>query len=117
MRALLLALLLPLAACGGSPEKTDLANAGTARSLLTEASLNLELAPRTPATWSAETREEAETQLASLAGEARSSGTPDGAAIAAIVTLPPNPDAALLRARAAQARAIEQGIEARLEAR
>jgi len=117
MRALVLALILPLAACGGSAEKTDLANAGKARSLLAEANLNLALAPRATPTWSAGMRRAADAQLAALANEARSSGGPDGAAIAEVVTLPPNPGAALLQARAAEAQAIEQRIEGRLEGR
>ena len=118
MRAVLfIALILPLAACGGSAEKTDLAKAGKARSLLAEAGLNRELAPRTTAAWSTEMRQAADAQLAALATEARSSGGPDGPAIADIVTLPPNPGAALLQTRAAEAQAIEQRIEARLEAR
>lgn len=117
MRALVLALILPLAACSGSGAKTDLANAGKARSLLAEASLNLELAPRTTQAWAAETRQAAGAQLAALASESRSVRGPDSAAIADVVTLPPNPGVALLQARAEQARAIEQRIEARLEAR
>src|SRR3954451_17289713 len=69
-----LLLILSLAGCGGSSEKQDLANAGKARSLLAEAALIVELAPRTPATYSARMREEAGQELASLATEARASG-------------------------------------------
>jgi len=117
MRAFPLALILFLGACGGSAEKTDLANAGKARSLLAEASLNLELAPRTAATWTEQTRREAGAQLAALAAEARSAGGADSATIAQVATLPDHPDVALLQARTAEARTIEARIEARLESR
>ena len=117
MRALPLGLILLLGACGGSPEKTGLANAGKARSLLAEASLDLELAPRTMSTWSAGTQRAAGAQLAALARESRSAGGPESAAIADVATLPANPSIALLRARSAEARAIEARIEARLESR
>ena len=116
MRPLAFLLALPLAACG-SADKKDQANAGTAKSLLAEAALIVELEPRIPATYSERMREATRQQLATLAGEARSGGGPDGPAIAALATLPAAWHAGMLRQRAAQAGAIEDRIEARLEAR
>jgi len=115
MRTLAFALVLPLAACAGSAQKQDLANAGKARSLLAEASLIAEMAPRTSATYTAQMRSAALEELAALAATSRRAGGPDGQAIAALATVPASADAASLRGRAAHARAIEQRLEAGLE--
>jgi hypothetical protein len=116
MRRLALLLTLSLTGCG-SADKNDLAYAGQARSLLAEAALIVESAPRSTPTYSREMQSEVGEQLATIAAESRASGGPSGVAIAAIATLPPSPGIALLNQRAAQARTIEQRIEGRLESR
>ena|SRR6185437_14383503 len=116
MRRLALLLILSLAGCG-SADKSDLAYAGQARSLLAEAALIHESAPRSSRTYSREMQSEVGEQLATLAAEARASGGPSGPAIAAIATLPESSGPALLNQRAAQAQAIAQRIEDRLESR
>lgn len=99
------------AACAGSDAKTDLENVRAVRSLLAEWTLVDET--RAPDPYAAEMRAEAARQLAATASAAGRGGTPAGAAIAAIASLPENASPDSVRQRAAAARRLETRLAAR----
>ena len=106
-----LALALATAACGSSGAKADLESARTARSLLAELALVSEMRPA--GSYTRQMRAEATRQLATTADAARRSGTPEGAAIADIASVPDDAQAGSIVARANRARAIESRLAVR----
>jgi hypothetical protein len=112
MRAwLYLGLSLSGAACAGSNAKADLENVRAAHSLLAEWALVAETPAAAP--YAAQMRAEAVRQLAATAAAARSSGSPAGATIADIASLPEDAPADLVRQRAAAAGRLENRLAAR----
>ena len=112
MRAhLCLTLSLIAAGCGGSGAKADLEHVRAVRSLLAEWALVVEA--EASSTYKAQMRAEAVGQLAATADAARRSGSPAGAAIADLASLPADASPALIRENAAAARRLEDRLARR----
>ena len=114
MFALALALALALAGCTASTVKQDKENVQKARSILAEWAMVAESrqAGRLTDVYYRQMREQADTELTALASVAPQSGTAVGQAIAEVSDVHGEPPLALLRARAAAAERIENGLEA-----
>jgi polygalacturonase len=109
-RCLCLALMLATSGCG-SDSGADLENVRTVRSLLAEWALVSEIRPA--ATYTARMESEAARQLAATAAAARRSKGPARATIAALAGVPADAGPAVLHARVAAARRIENRLAAR----
>jgi hypothetical protein len=110
---LLVGLALILSGCGGSPAAQDKENVQKARSLLAEWAFLAEShqAGRLNGTYYARMRDAGEKELTALAAAAPQSGSAAGRLIGRLAQLRGEPPVALLRARAAAAVAIENGLE------
>src|ERR1044072_8642849 len=105
---------IALALCAGcSQQQSDRVQARTGRSLLAEWALLAELRPELPETYARQLREEAQSELGTVAASANASGSPASRALAAVADVRGDPPPALLHARSRAAQAIEHSLEAR----